>query len=106
MAIEPAAISAKPARTTMWVEATAPERPAARAKGTVRPSERPMTTSRTVSLDSKWPSMWGWWGCECGCEWGCECVGECAASDMSKVYRRRQTAGSSGFDDWEDNALQ
>jgi hypothetical protein len=56
MAMEPAAISARPARTMMWALETAPESPAARAKGTVRPSDRPMTTSRTDSLDSKWPS--------------------------------------------------
>src|SRR5579884_1412532 len=61
MAMEPAAISARPARTMMCAEETAPERPAARAKGTVRPSERPMTTSRTDSEDSKWDST-----CECG----------------------------------------
>src|SRR5277367_2762971 len=65
MAMEPAAISARPARTTMWEEATAPERPAASANGTVRPSDRPMTTSRTDSEDSKWPSVWESWATSC-----------------------------------------
>src|SRR5260370_39072211 len=73
MAREPAAISARPARTTMCEEATAPERPAARAKGTVRPSERPMTMSRTVSVDSKCPSIWGSWGCVWG-TWVASCM--------------------------------
>src|SRR5580698_10619760 len=55
MAMEPAAISARPATTTRRELATAP-RPAASAKGTVRPSERPMTMSRTRSVDLKWCS--------------------------------------------------
>src|ERR1700756_460109 len=49
MAIEPAAISATPPTTISRVELTPPERPAASAKGTVRPSDMPMTTSRTKS---------------------------------------------------------
>src|SRR5580704_16162361 len=51
MAIDPAAISAKPAVMMMLVASTctAPDRPAASAKGTVRPSAMPMTISRTVS---------------------------------------------------------
>lgn len=57
IAIDPAAISARPASTTICEEATAPESPAARAKGTVSPSDSPMTMSRTVSLDWKCPSM-------------------------------------------------
>src|SRR5881398_934758 len=59
MAIEPAAISARPAVTTMPLEATAPLSPAASANGTVRPSDMPMTTSRTVSLAVKWRSVCG-----------------------------------------------
>src|SRR5690349_4291170 len=47
MAIDPAAISATPPITIRRVELTAPESPAASAKGTVRPSAMPMTTSRT-----------------------------------------------------------
>jgi hypothetical protein len=49
MAIEPAAISAKPAVTTILAAVTAPDKPAARAKGTVNPSDIPITMSRTVS---------------------------------------------------------
>src|SRR5438045_1951909 len=49
MAMDPAAISARPPITMRRVELTAPERPAARAKGTVSPSAIPMTTSRTNS---------------------------------------------------------
>src|SRR5229473_3470342 len=63
MAIEPAAISAKPAVTTSveacGLVAMAPEIPAARAKGTVRPSDIPITTSRTDSGAVKWCSVWG-----------------------------------------------
>jgi hypothetical protein len=57
MAIEPAAISANPAVTTSRLAATAPEIPAASAKGTVNPSAIPMTTSRTIALDVKCASM-------------------------------------------------
>src|SRR5580704_16112205 len=45
MAMEPAVISARPASTMRPVLDTAPLRPAARAKGTVKPSLMPMTTS-------------------------------------------------------------
>src|SRR5882762_7684517 len=45
--MEPAAISASPPITISRVELTAPERPAASANGTVRPSAIPITTSRT-----------------------------------------------------------
>src|ERR1700677_4437705 len=58
MAIDPAAISANPASTTTWEEFTAPESPAASAKGTVRPSDMPITTSRTSAVDPKCPSTW------------------------------------------------
>src|SRR5437867_1935244 len=57
--MEPAAISARPAVTMMWVWLMAPVSPAARAKGTVRPSDIPITTSRTTSLAVKWRSIWG-----------------------------------------------
>src|SRR5947199_5011890 len=56
MAIEPAAISARPAVTTIPLDATAPLSPAASANGTVRPSAMPMTMSRTISLEVKWRS--------------------------------------------------
>src|SRR5579864_2041671 len=63
MAIEPAAISASPAVTTSveacGFEAMAPEIPAASANGTVRPSDIPMTTSRTDSGAVKWCSVCG-----------------------------------------------
>jgi len=59
MAIEPAAISARPAVTMMPVEATAPVSPAASAKGTVNPSDIPMTMSLTTSLAVKCLSIWG-----------------------------------------------
>src|SRR6266508_1852275 len=49
MAIEPAAISASPAVMMMPVASTAPDSPADNANGTVRPSDMPMTTSRTTS---------------------------------------------------------
>src|SRR4051812_43035674 len=58
MAMEPAAISARPAVTTIDACAIAPLRPAASANGTVRPSDMPMTTSRTISLAVKWRSVW------------------------------------------------
>src|ERR1043165_2976396 len=58
MAIEPAAISARPAVTTIDACATAPLSPAASANGTVSPSDIPMTTSRTISLAVKWRSVW------------------------------------------------
>src|SRR5947207_7244372 len=58
MAMEPAAISARPAVTTIPLDATAPLNPAASANGTVRPSDIPMTTSRTISLAVKWRSVW------------------------------------------------
>lgn len=48
MAIEPATISAKPAVTTRWVSAIAPDIPAAKAKGTVSPSDMPITMSLIV----------------------------------------------------------
>src|ERR1700720_4313921 len=49
MAIEPAAISAKPATTIMRVVVDAPDNPAANANGTVNPSAIPITISRTNS---------------------------------------------------------
>src|SRR5580704_7636875 len=58
MAMDPAAISARPARTITWAELTAPERPAAKAKGTVRPSDIPMTMSRTSAVAAKCVSTW------------------------------------------------
>src|SRR5581483_1522697 len=64
MAIDPAATSARPAITTIRAESTAPERPAASANGTVRPSDMPMTMSRTASLAVKWRSWWGVCGTE------------------------------------------
>src|ERR1035438_4565778 len=59
MAMEPAAISARPATTTRWLLSTAPEIPAASAKGTVSPSDIPITTSRTTLPAVKWRSMCG-----------------------------------------------
>src|SRR2546426_7605899 len=63
MAIEPAAISAKPAVTIMLVGLGVPLRPpvnpAASANGTVKPSDMPMTTSRTTSPAVKWRSICG-----------------------------------------------
>src|SRR5260221_14666267 len=58
MAMEPAAISASPATTTIWLEFTAPEMPAARAKGTVSPSDIPITMSLTRAVPVKWCSVW------------------------------------------------
>src|SRR5216117_3017059 len=55
----PAAISARPAVTTMAVESMTPETPAARANGTVRPSAMPITMSRTIALAVKWCSTCG-----------------------------------------------
>jgi hypothetical protein len=59
MAIDPAAISANPAVTTTIVVWAAPDNPAARAKGTVSPSDMPITISRTVSLAIKYLSTCG-----------------------------------------------
>ena len=42
----------------MPVASTAPESPAARAKGTVKPSDMPITMSRTIALPVK--CLWGW----------------------------------------------
>src|SRR6185437_13384282 len=58
MAMEPATISASPAVTTMRVDAIAPVSPAARAKGTVKPSAMPMTMSRTAAVEVKCFSRW------------------------------------------------
>src|SRR5438552_19210863 len=49
MAIEPAAMSARPATTMIRVVVSAPDKPAASANGTVSPSAIPITTSRTNS---------------------------------------------------------
>src|SRR5881409_2038759 len=57
--MEPAAISARPAVTTMAVESMTPETPAARANGTVRPSSMPITMSRTIALAVKCCSTCG-----------------------------------------------
>src|SRR5262249_34905379 len=62
IAIAPAETSARPATTMSVFESTAPESPAASAKGTVSPSDMPITTSRTVSPAVKWRSMWRVWG--------------------------------------------
>jgi hypothetical protein len=51
--MEPAAISAMPAITTMEVFEMLPESPAASAKGTVNPSAMPMITSRTNNPEVK-----------------------------------------------------
>src|SRR5689334_915601 len=59
MAMEPAAISAKPAVRTMCEFAMAPVNPAANANGTVNPSDMPMTMSRTTSPAVKCFSMCG-----------------------------------------------
>src|SRR5579871_6389992 len=59
MAIAPAAISARPAVTTTAVDATASDSPAVSAKGTVRPSDMPITRSRTTSAARKCRSMCG-----------------------------------------------
>src|SRR5262245_40281382 len=47
--MDPAAISASPAVMTTRVDSTAPDSPAASAKGTVSPSDIPMTMSRILS---------------------------------------------------------
>src|SRR6202165_3996806 len=62
MAMEPAAISARPAVITTRLESMAPERPAASANGTVRPSAIPITMSRIVADAGKCFSRWGVWG--------------------------------------------
>src|SRR6185436_8195407 len=63
IAIEPAASSARPAVTIIAVGFGAlprpPVSPAASAKGTVKPSDMPMTTSRTTSPAVKWRSICG-----------------------------------------------
>src|ERR1700682_1268918 len=62
MAMAPAAISAEPAVMMTRVDSTAPDRPAARAKGTVSPSDMPITMSRIVSEAVKCFSTCGVWG--------------------------------------------
>src|SRR6266850_2107855 len=59
MAMEPAATSARPAVTMIELASMAPVSPAARAKGTVRPSDIPITTSRTTAPAVKCCSTWG-----------------------------------------------
>src|ERR1700678_1912624 len=59
MAMDPAAISASPATTMMRLVVSAPDKPAASAKGTVRPSAIPMTMSRTNSDAVKCDSTCG-----------------------------------------------
>src|SRR5579862_1054456 len=59
MAMDPAAISASPAITMMRVVVSAPDSPAASAKGTVRPSAIPITMSRTNSEAVKCDSTCG-----------------------------------------------
>src|SRR6185369_11366187 len=92
MAMEPAAISASPAVTTMWVEVNAPEMPAARANGTVKPSAIPITTSRTVSLPEKCCSM-------CFMRFGAdkEDYGNHTARSRGILYRRKLLC----FPSWE-----
>ena len=52
--MDPAATSARPAVTMSLEDAELePDRPAARAKGTVRPSDMPMMMSRMSSLAVK-----------------------------------------------------
>ena len=58
MEMAPAATSARPAVRTSEEGALVPESPAARAKGTVRPSDTPMMTSRTTSPAVKCRSRW------------------------------------------------
>lgn len=53
MEMAPAATSAIPAMRMMEEETSAPDKPAASAKGTVRPSDAPMMISRTILLDMK-----------------------------------------------------
>jgi hypothetical protein len=53
IAIAPAATSASPAVMMIPVASTAPDSPAARANGTVRPSDMPITMSRIVSEEVK-----------------------------------------------------
>src|SRR5229473_4298246 len=62
MAIAPAAISAEPAVMMTRVDSTPSDRPAARAKGTVSPSDIPITMSRIVSEAVKCFSTCGVWG--------------------------------------------
>ena len=54
----PAATSAKPAVTIIAEESTAADKPAASAKGTVSPSDMPITISRTTSVEVKCVSEW------------------------------------------------
>jgi hypothetical protein len=49
----------------MPVDSTTPDRPAAKAKGTVNPSDIPMTMSRIFSEEVKWVSTCGVWGISC-----------------------------------------
>src|SRR6516165_1713565 len=85
MAMDPAAISASPATTTMRLLSTAPERPAANAKGTVKPSDIPMTTSRTTSPAVKWRSMCGVCGMVSQFWMGFE-IGECTLGNLAFTF--------------------
>src|SRR5216684_3278560 len=72
----PAAISARPAVTTMAVESMTPETPAARANGTVRPSDIPITMSLTIALAVK-------------------CCSTCGVSGMALPGRHYSLSGAS-----------
>src|SRR6185437_5414536 len=77
MAIDPAAISASPPTITSRVLCNAPDNPAASAKGTVRPSDIPMTTSRTKLLPVKCASV---------------CLMRCTQSDLRMKFQVFQRA--------------
>src|SRR6185295_14280010 len=84
--MDPAAISARPAVTMMLVLSTAPDNPAASAKGTVRPSDIPITRSRTTSLDVKCRSICG----VCGIEGSFKRTGASPRnSDFAKHFPQR-----------------
>src|ERR1700683_189668 len=89
MAIEPAAISAKPAVTTTRVALAladiAAESPPPSAKGTVKRSAMPITTSRTVSDARKCFSTWGAW-------WECATTVSCCCGILSLSYARLNRA--------------
>src|SRR5512135_213802 len=88
MAIDPAAISAKPPTTTMAVECAIPDSPAASAKGTVSPSDIPITISLMVSEPVKCFSTCG----VCGIllsRFNCATVSQSAVLPMQPPRRHR-----------------
>src|SRR5512144_74180 len=78
-----------------WLEATAPDKPAANANGTVSPSAIPMTMSRIVFEARKCRSICGGWGIGCATRVRCDKCNELDRMDTPATPRMRRCAGGS-----------